>query len=88
MRERKVQRIDPAEIVGVERMLCADPAGRACAEITLERRQNRVEHGYAWHAEITAAGLQARRKLAVDQSVEDDAGRPLDVDNARSSWGG
>ena len=79
MRERKVQRLDAAEIFGVEDVLRADPAFRARAEIGLERRQHRIEDREAGHAELSAAVLQDRRERGIDQRVEHDPRRLLDL---------
>ena len=58
MREREVQRLDAAEIFGVEDVLRADAALRARAEIGLERGQHRIEDRNAGNAELSAAVLQ------------------------------
>ena len=79
MGEREVQRVDAAEIVGVEHVLGADAAGRARAEIGLEGGKHRVEHRDARNAEAAAALLQHGGERHVDQRVEHDAGRVLDL---------
>ena len=62
MRKREVQRLDAAEIFGVEHMLRADAAGRARAEIGLQARQHRFEDGDAGNAELAAAAFHERQR--------------------------
>ena len=75
----EVQRVDAAEIFGVEHMLRADAAAGRRAEIGLEHGQHRLQHRDAGQAHRGAALVDHVRKLLVDDRVEHDARLLLDV---------
>ena len=60
-------------------MLGADPAGAWRAEIALQDLQHRLEHRGAGNADLAAGRLEPLAEIAVDQRVEDDARRFLEV---------
>ena len=74
-----VQRIDALEIFGVEHVLRADPRLGFAAEIGLEQAQHRTENRQARHAEFAAGFLQPLGQLRLEQRVEHDARRGLDL---------
>ena len=63
----EVQRVDAAEIFGVEHMLRADPAAGRRAEIGLEDGQHRLQHRHA---------RQAHRRAALVDHAAPASGRP------------
>jgi hypothetical protein len=78
MGQRKVERLDAAEILRVQHMLGADPARGAGAQIGLERTQHRIENRNVGDAQPAAARFQRLGKRFVNQRVKDDAGGLLD----------
>ena len=76
---REVQRVDAAEIVGVEHVLSGDCRRLRCAEIALEHLHDRLQDVQARNLQLAAAALQLLRQLLIDNRIEDDAGRLLDL---------
>ena len=79
MQHGEVERLDAPEIVGVEHMLAADRRRRRRAEIGFEHLQDRLQRRHAGDVEPLAGLLELLGQLAVDQGVEHDAGRRLDL---------
>jgi hypothetical protein len=79
MQHGEVQRVDALEILGIERVLRADPVACFGAEIGLQESQHRAKDRQAWHAQVAAMLLQALRQILVQQRVQHDAGRFLDL---------
>ena len=75
----EVQRVDAAEIFGVEHVLRADPAPRRRAEIGLEDGQHRLQHRHAGQPHRRAALVDLPRQSLVDHRIEHDARLLLDV---------
>jgi hypothetical protein len=77
-----VERIDAAEVFGIERMLSAHfvGGGGLGAQIGLEKVQHRAEDRQARQAELTAFCFQAADQAVLKQCVENDSGRFLEID--------
>ena len=69
VQHRVVERIDAAEIFGIERVLRADFVGRFGAEISLEQVQHRPEDRQARQAERRGISLPAGRPNSPASSV-------------------
>ena len=74
-----VERVDALEIFGVERVLRADPLAGLRAEIGLQQLQHRTEDRQAGQAELAAFLLQPLGEVVIEQGIEHDAGRFLDL---------
>ena len=79
MQHRVVQSIDPLEIFGIEHVLRADTLGRFRTEIGAEQLQHRPEDRQAGQTEILAALFELLHQIRLEQRVEHDAGRLLDL---------
>ena len=79
MQHGVVERIDALEIVGVERVLRADAVRGLGAEIGLQQLQDRPEDRQAGQAELAAVVFQPLQQLVIEQRVEHDARRFLDL---------
>ena len=74
-----VQGVHAVEIVVVQPKVGPDPAGGRVAEIAAHRRDQRIERRDAGHLELAAAVLQRRAQAFVDDGVDDDPRRLLDI---------
>ena len=69
----EVQRVDAAEIFGIEHVLRADPPASRRAEIGLEDGQHRLQHRHAGQPHRRAALVDPPRQRLVDHRIEHDA---------------
>ncbi len=75
----EVQRLDPAEIGGIEHVLGADPGRAFGTEIAMEERQHRAEHGKTRHVQLAAARLEMLAQRVIDERIENDPRVGLDL---------
>ena len=76
---RVVERIDAAEIFGIEGVLSADFMGRLGAEIRLKQVQDRPQNREAGQPEFSAFFLKLCREVLLQQRIKHDARRCLDL---------
>ena len=74
VRDRVVDRLDPIEIGGVERVLTARPADRLLAEQARQRADHRIERGDRVEPHGVTSRLEPSTHRRVDQGVDDEAG--------------
>ena len=79
MQHGVVERVDALEIFGIEHVLGADPRGRFGAEIGLQQAQDRTEDRQARQTVFAALALEAPGQIRIEQRIEHDAGRGLDL---------
>ena len=79
VQHRVVERIDALEIVRVERVLRADSVGGLGAQIGLQELQDRTQDRQTGQAQLAAVIFEPMQQLVVEQRVEHDAGRFLDL---------
>jgi len=75
----EVQRAHAVEIVVVQRVLGAHPAGQGRAEIARQGPDQRVQRPHLRHVQPPAALLQHVAQLGIDQGVQHDARLGLDL---------
>ena len=79
MGDGELDRVDPREIGGIERVLASRPALRFLAEHRRERVDDRIEDGHGVDSAATGLLFELAPDGAVHQGVEDKAGATLDV---------
>ena len=79
MGDGELDRVDPGEIGGVERVLAPGPALRCLAAHRRQRVDHRIEHRHRMDAALPALALELAADVAVDHGVEDEARPPLDI---------
>ena len=79
----EVERIDAAEIFGIERMLAGKLRPRLGIEILCKACNHRIEDGYAGNGELGASLLELRPKIGIDQGEENDARLGFDLGQTR-----
>ena len=75
----EVERVDAAEVVGIDDVLAGHDRRLRRAEVGFEHLHDRLQHVQRRHLELAAALLDLLDQLLVDDGVEDDAGRLLDL---------
>ena len=79
VQQREVHRVDALEIFRVEHVLRAGPRRRRGAEIGLQQRVHRREHRQMRRARRRGRPPRAGSRDRLDERVEHDAGRGLDL---------
>jgi hypothetical protein len=79
MQHGEVEGVDAAKIFGIENILAADSWCRLGTKIGPVHRKHRRQHRDARQRESVAAPLQMAGKLRIDQGIEDDTRRRLDL---------
>ena len=79
MRHREVQRINAAEIIGIEHVLACHGRRLALTQISLEHLHYWIEDGQSRNLEFLAALFNQRGEIGIDHRVEHDARSLLDL---------
>ena len=75
----EVERVDAAEVVGIDDVLAGHHRRLRRAEVGFEHVHDRLQDVQRRHLQVAAALLDLLDQLLVDDGVEDDAGRLLDL---------
>ena len=80
MQHGVVQCVDPFEILCVEQVLCTNlVCALLAAKIGLEKLQHGIEDRKEWQAERSALFFERIGEVAVEQRIEHDAGRVIEL---------
>ena len=75
----EVHGLDPAEIVGIERVLPADHCLRWYLQIGLERLNDGPKHGHAGETKLSATALQYLSEVGIHKREQHNPGRCFDM---------
>ena len=76
---RVVEGVDAPEIIGIERMLAADPARFLNLQVRLEDGEDRIENIHARHAMVPADAFQPVDLIVSDEGIENDTRSGFDL---------